>query len=238
MKKRLDQTLLFCLILGAIGFLLNLSVVLQGHEASGLAKPGFLPAAVLPAIAIGGIALPVIRFWRVSEKRKYLQVFTASAPAAAALLGAALGLLVTSVADLGQVQGALALWRCISGIVAGPALALNAWARLQGKRPVWLGWALVAAHLVLLLLSSYPGWSRQAEFNAYAYQLLACLSLLLAAYQQAAADGGMGNLKEYTVVSLCCVALCPIAMAGSDHWMFYFTCWLYHAVNLRSLKGV
>lgn len=238
MKKRLDQTQLFCLILGAVGFLLNLSVMLHGHEENGLAKPGFLPALILPVVAVLGIALPVIRFWGVSERRKYRAVFTASQPAAAALLGAALGVLVTSVLDLPQAQGSLSLWRCISGIAAGPALALSAWARLRGKRPVWLGWALVAVHLVLLLLSSYPGWSRQPEFNAYAYQLLACLSLLLAAYQQAAADGGMGNLKEYVVVNLFCTALCPIAMAGSDHWLFYFTFWLYHAVNLRSLRGV
>ncbi len=238
MKKRLDQTLLASLILGAAGLLLNLAVVLHGHEANGLAKHGYLPAMALPAVALAGIALPVIRFWGISEKRKYLQVFTASAPAAAALLGAALGVVVTSLLDLPRKQDMLDLGRCLTGIASGPALALCAWARLKGKRPVWLCWAVVATHLVLLLLSSYPHWSRQAEFNAYAYQLLACLSLLLAAYQQAAADGGMGNLKEYAVVSLFCVALCPIAMIGSEHWMFYFTLWLYHTVNLRSLKGV
>ncbi len=238
MKKRLDQTLLFCLILGAAGALLNLAVVTRGYEENGLAKYGFLPAILLPVLTLAAMALPVIRFWGAQEEKKYQRVFTANAPTAAALAGVALALLASFVPDLFQKPEGLTLWRSISAIAAALSLGFCAWLRFRGKRPVWLCWAVFAVHLVLLLLTCYQVWSRMTELNAYAYQLLATLALLIAAYQQSAADGGMGNLKEYMVASLLCVVLCPIAMIGSPYWLVFFTFWLYHTINLHSLRGI
>ncbi len=240
MKNKLNRALLVSLVLGAAGLLLNLAVVLAGHDKNGLVKPGYLPGIALVIVGIAGIAVPVALFWGNKTQKKYLQLFTASGPAAAALAVLALGLALTGIIEFTQSpQVGLDFWRCFTAILSGPALLLCAWCRLKGKRPVWLCWAMVTAHLILLLVSGYREWSRQTELNAYAYQLLACVSLMLSAYHQAAADAGVGNLKEYLIFSLMSVALCPIAMIGSPYWLFYLCFWLYHSFNLYclNLKG-
>ncbi len=237
MKKKLDRALLLALVLGAVGLLLNLAVVLKGHDSTGLAKAGYLPGILLVLLGLGGIAALVWQLWRLKGQRKYLRLFTASLPTAAALAALALALTVTNFCDLvaGNALSKLDTWRSITGLAGGLGLLLCAWCRYQGSRPVWLCWALVTAHLILLLVADYRIWSRATELTDYAFQLLALVLLMLAAYHQAAADAGVGNLREYLIFSTLCVFLCPIAMIGSEMWLELLFFWLYHSINLYSL---
>ncbi len=239
MKKKLNLSLLVALAAGVLGALLNGALVLWGYEANGLPKRLFVPGLVLPLVAIGAMAAVVVLHWRTQSDRKYLKTFTASLPVALALVVLGLGLGLDSILSLGSGaarMGGLSLWRCILGIACCPVLLLCAWQRGQGKRPVWLCWAVVTAYAVLVLVASYPAWSREASFNRYAYELLACVSLMLAAYHQSAADAGIGNLKEYLIFSLFAVCLCPIAMVGSSQWLFYLCFFVYHSLNLYCLN--
>ncbi len=235
MKKKLEQTLLLSMILGAIGFLLNLAVVLKGYDDAGLPKHSFFPATVLPFFAILAALVPLVLFFKLKGTRKYLHMFTASLPAAVGIGAVALAIFVTSLAGLINGSQGVALWRNIFGILGGLALVPCALCRWKGTRPVWLCWGMVTMYLVLLLVANYPLWSREAALNRYFYQLLAGAMLMLTAYQQAAADAGIGNLKEYLVLSLMCVVLCPIAMLGSSQWILYLTFFVYHILNLMSL---
>ncbi len=235
MKKKLEQTLLLSLILGAIGFLLNLAVVLKGYDDAGLPKHSFFPATVLPLFVLLAALMPLVIFFKLKGARKYLHMFTASMPAAAGIGAVALAIFVSSLADLIQGSQGVALWRNIFGILGGLALVPCALCRRKGTRPVWLCWGAVTMYLVLLLIANYPLWSREAELNRYLYQLLAGALLMLTSYQQAAADAGIGNLKEYLVLSLMCVVLCPVAMVGSSQWFIYLTFLGYHILNLMSL---
>lgn len=235
MKKKLEQILLLALVAGSIGFLLNIAVVLRGYDAAGLPRRGFFLASALPFYCVIAALLPGALLFKFKGERKYLQTFTASIPAAAGIAVAALGLLIPSILGLISRPRGIALWRDIVGIVAGLALVPCAFCRWKGKRPVWLGWGVVTAYLVLMLIGNYAAWTRQAELNRFLYQLLAGAALMLTAYQQAAADAGIGNLKEYLVLSLMCVVLCPMAMAGSSQWPLYLAFLIYHVLNLLSL---
>lgn len=235
MKKKLDKALLIALACGGIGFLLNMTIALGGYDSQDLPKRGFLPAAVLPWFTVAAALIPVALFFKVKGARKYLHTFTASVSAALGifLLAACLG--ISGIAGLAHSPKGITLWRHILGIVSGLALVPCGLCRLNGKRPVWLCWATVSLYLVLLLIGSYPLWSRQADLNRFLYQLLAGVALMIAAYQQCAADAGVGNLKEYLVLSLMCVTLCPIAMMGSSQWAMYGCFLIYHVLNLLSL---
>lgn len=235
MKKKLNKALLIALVCGSIGFLLNIAVVLKGYDSQNLPKRGFFPAAVLPWFTVAAAIVPVVLFFKMKGARKYLHMFTASVSAALGIFALAAGICIPSIVDLAADPKGVALWRDIVGIVAGLALIPCSLCRLAGKRPVWLCWAAVSVYLVLLLIGSYPLWSRQADLNRFLYQLLAGAALMIAAYQQSAADAGVGNLKEYLVLSLICVTLCPIAMIGSSQWVMYGCFLVYHVLNLMNL---
>lgn len=235
MRKKLDNALLLSLVAGSIGLLLNTAVVLNGYNSDALPKRGFFIATVLPFYAVIAGMLPIVLFHKTKGTRKYLQIFTASTPAALGMIAAALSILVSCVVDLAGGAKGLAFWRSIVGILAALALVPCAVCRKKGTRPVWLCWAAVTMYLVLMLIGNYSLWSRQAVLNKFFYQLLAGAALMLAAYQQAAADAGIGNLKEYLILSLMCVALCPIAIMGSSQWLIYLAFLVYHVLNLLSL---
>lgn len=235
MKNKLDKALLLSLVVGSIGFLLNMAVVLNGYDSDGLPKHGFFLATVLPFYGIIAAALPIVLFYKTKGTRKYLQIFTASTPAALGMIAAALGILISGIMDLAGGAKGLAFWRGIVGILAALSLVLCAMCRKKGTRPVWLCWAAVTVYLVLMLIGNYSVWTRQAVLNKFLYQLLAGAALMLAAYQQAAADAGIGSLKEYLILSLMCVVLCPMAIMGSSQWLLYLAFLVYHVLNLLSL---
>ena len=235
MKKKLDKALLIALVCGSIGFLLNMVVVLSGYDSQNLPKRGFFPAIVLPWFAVAASLIPVALFFKVKGARKYLHTFTASVSAALGVFLLAACLAISGIVGLTHSPKGLTLWLHIMGIVSGLALVPWGLCRLSGKRPVWLCWAAVSVYLVLLLIGSYPLWSRQADLNRFLYQLLAGVSLMITAYQQSAADAGVGNLKEYLVLSLMCVTLCPMAIMGSSQWFLYGCFLIYHVLNLLSL---
>lgn len=235
MKKKLDKALLIALVCGSVGFLLNIAVVLGGYDSQNLPKRGFFPAIILPWFTVAAAAVPVVLFFKMKGSRKYLHMFTASLSAALGIFALAAGICIPSIISLTGGPKGVAFWRDIVGIIAGLALIPCGLCRLTGKRPVWLCWAAVSVHLVLLLIGSYPLWSREACLNRFLYQLLAGAALMIAAYQQCAADAGVGNLKEYLVLSLISVTLCPIAMMGSSHWVLYGCFLVYHVLNLLSL---
>lgn len=235
MKKKLDKALLLSLVVGSIGFLLNMAVVLNGYDSDGLPKHGFFLATVLPFYALLAAALPIVLFYKTKGTRKYLQIFTASTPAALGMIAAALGILISGIMDLAGGAKGLVFWRGIVGILAALALVPCAMCRKKGTRPVWLCWAAVTVYLVLMLIGNYSVWTRQAVLNKFLYQLLAGAVLMLTAYQQAAADAGIGSLKEYLILSLMCVVLCPMAIMGSSQWLVYLAFLVYHVLNLLSL---
>ncbi len=235
MKKKLDKALLIALVCGSVGLVLNMAVVLKGYDSQNLPKRGFFPAAVLPWFAVAAALTPMVLFFKVKGARKYLHTFTASVSAALGIFALAAGICIPSIVSLTGGPTGLALGRDVAGIIAGLALIPCGLCRLTGKRPVWLCWAAVSVYLVLLLISSYPAWSREVCLNRFLYQLLAGCCVMLAAYQQSAADAGVGNLKEYLVLSLMCVVLCPIAMMGSSRWVMYACFLIYHVLNLMSL---
>lgn len=236
MKKKTDNALLLQLVLGTLGALLNLAVLLAGYDEKGLPKPWFLPGIGLLLLCLAVIVLPAVKFFATDAKPRYRQLFTASTPAAAALAAAALGMVVVNLSDLVSSTTSLSMWRCLTGIAGGIAMGLCAWCRVKGTRPVWLCWGLVTAHMALVLICGYLQWSREPSLLAFMPEFLACINLTLCAYQQAAADGGAGSMKHYLIHSLICVALCPIAMVGSDRWLVYFTFWLYHSINIHCLN--
>lgn len=232
MKKKLDKALLIALVCGSIGFLLNMAVVLGGYDSQGLPKRGFFPALVLPFFAVAAALVPVFFFGKGKPVRKYAQLFVPSALAAGGIGALALGLGITAL--VGFIGGGK-LWLNLLALAAALALIPCALCRLKGKRPVWLCWAVAAVYLIVLLIGSYSLWCRQASVNRFLYQLLAGCALMLAAYQQVAADAGIGSLKEYLILSLMCVTLCPIAMLGSENWLLYGAFLIYHVLNLLSL---
>ncbi len=235
MKKKLDKALLLSMVTGSIGFLLNMAVVLKGYDSKGLPKDGFFPAMVLPFFAVIAALVPLVMFFKMKGTRKYLHMFPASIRAAAGILCVAFGIFLPSLLSLLDGSRGIALWRNIFGLVSALALIPCALCRKLGKRPVWLCWGVVTMFLVLHLVANYPVWSREASLNKYFYQLLAGAALMLSAYQQTAADAGIGNLKEYLVLSLMCVVLCPMAMMGSSQWLMYLAFFVYHVLNLLSL---
>lgn len=235
MKKKLDKALLLAMVAGGVGLLLNMAVVLLGYTEAGLPKRGFFIATVLPFYAFAAALYPLVSFFKMKGTRKYLHLFTASTPAAGGIVGVAASLLILSIVDLAGGAKGLSLWRSIVGILGALALIPCALCRKTGKRPVWLCWGLVTVYFVLTLVGNYSIWSSQPVLNKFLYQLLANSVLMLTAYQQSAADAGIGSLKEYLILSLMCVVLCPIAMMGSSRWLMYLAFFVYHVLNLMSL---
>ncbi len=238
MKKIFNTTLLPCLmaILGAGAAGARYLMYTTAVDDKGLLVTGNLPGIAVAALTVLAAALVIAAARLLPGTQRYSANFPASIPGA---LGA--GLLAAGIAwTLGfdprglDTLGALRFW---AGWLSLPCLLLTAYGRWRGVRPIFLLHGAVCLFYGLNLADHYRIWSAEPQLSAYFFELLACVGLMLTAYQRTAFDVGMGRRKAYQVTGLMTGFLCFAAITASPEPVFYLAGGLWCLAGLLGGKA-
>lgn len=220
---------------GAAGFLLRVVLYTEGKDDAGLLITGHWSAVALWVLC-GVILLALFLAARsVSGPEAHADSFPASAfGGVGALLGAGgFGLLIFRE-TLPTVFG-LEHISLILSILAGLSLIAVALCRLFHFKPYFLLHAAVCIGYALLMVCRYRSWNSDAQVHNYCFYMMACVCLMLFAYQLAAFDAGMGNHRALWFWGLAASFLCCLASFGTrdNLSMFFWGLWAFS--NLSNL---
>ena len=205
---------------GLLAFLMRLWL-LGAKDEHGLLPTGSFPDVM--SLILVALTMALL-FWGTRQLRggnKYAYNFSASMPAAASMALAALGFVITSIADFGASVDGIGAFSAFLGFLAAIALLMLAYARSKGQRLNVIFHGIVCFYLILHLVSHYRLWSSFPQLQSYGFELLAIVFVMLASYQRAAFDAGSGNRQGYTFFSLAALFFCIAALPGCDNAAFF-----------------
>ena len=115
----------------------------------------------------------------------------------------------------------------VLGLLAAVGMAMGGLCRMQGKRPLPLYHILVCLFFIARLVTSFQSWSADPQFQDYAMQLLASVSLMLFAFHRASSDADLMDREAlarsslfgayFSMVSLSDAAM-PLLYAAGALW--------------------
>lgn len=200
---------------------------------------------VLPVLA-GGLLGGALRFWRFGFRPYTGALLEGGQIPAIALIvlsvAAAVGIWVMTRDETGTELKTSGIGRLGQAILCAYLIYSGVWSLLSSRELLSMltaamgliaaafGLAVIAGwkgnhvpmclYAVLLLIGRFRGWSTDPQLAGYAYQLLACVSLMLATYYRASFDMGMGKMKGYRRWSLLAAFFAMTAMTDPQR-VFY-----------------
>ena len=221
---------------GLLGFLLRLWTMDGGPDIQGLYKAN--PVAwfliwVVSIVALGAIWLASSR---LTEPGDYADNFPASPFAAVGCGLAALGIATTAVPLVMAGATWLETVAGVVGLVAAVAMVLVAWARWNGKVPNFLFHFSVCLYFALRIFDRCKAWSNEPQLAVFLFPFLACVCVMLAAYQLSCFDVNLPKRKACLFWSLSGVYFSIVAMAGSEELLFHGCMAIWLMTHLCSLK--
>lgn len=214
--------------LGLLSFYLHRTMVHTCIDSKGLLIDGNLPGRLLWVVGIAMGLLLGLMVRTVGGNGSYEDNFPRSLPSG--LLATAGGaLMLTAV----RAMTFDAPWQFWLGIAAGIAMIAAGVLRCFGRRPPFLLHGLVCLFMINVLIRNYQRWSADPQLHDYAYQLLAGVLLMLAAFHRTCCDAGLLQRKKLITTCLtaafCCLAslgdaLMPRFYLGSALWALGSVC--------------
>lgn len=192
--------------------------------SDGLLPIGSVPDVISWILVALVMALLVFATRKIQGENKYSTNFPPSLPGAIAMIMVAVNFLFNSIGSLVDGTDKLGTIGAIVGLVATAAMVLLAFLRFKGLRPNMLLHTVVCVYLMLYLVSHYRLWSSAPQLQAYAFELLAIVFVMLACYQRAAFDALSGNCKTYTFFTLAALYFCIAALPSCDDPTFFISC--------------
>lgn len=180
-KKQLNRISWIYFLLGALGLVLRLGLYAAAEDDRALLVPGH-PLAIclwiVTAAAVIGAA--------VLTRRMECTVPTGLRGAAAngVLL---LGMLLTLLAGIAAVSGALGIVYAVLGGAAVGAVGYQTGKLLAKKRPFFGSYAMACLFFCIQLVVAYQGWSEHPQIQDYVFGLFSLLSGVFFAYYRGAA---------------------------------------------------
>ena len=229
MKKYLPFIESITLGASALGVLLRFWFLRLGPDDKGLYPAGHISWILLIILSILLLAVLFLLAGYAGKNRYYAPNFPPSIPGAAGFAAGAAGLFVASSRDL--IVAGIKLYRIagVVGILAGAALLLGGWCRLNGKKPRFVVFLLPCVYLALRLFCMGHTWGDEPEYSRFLFPFLATAGLLLSSYQLWAFCVDMGQRSMSLFISLCTFYLCIVSVVGNIDRFFYLTmaAWLF-----------
>ena len=228
---------LFILSAGALGFILRAWLFIGGIDEKGLLLSDHPANALL--MILTAITLPVLFLYlrRLIGIPPYQKLFQPAIPAAVGCGVAALGILITECIALSAQTDNVSVISFLLGLLAAGCLGFSAFCRMRGIRPKVYVHGGVAVYLMIHLVAQYRQWSAEPQLQAYCFQLLASVFLMLAAYHRTALDMLSGSRRWYVFFNYGALFFCCLALYG-ENWLFYLSMAVLCATDRCSLKPV
>ena len=237
MKKliRPDYLPMIATSAGLLGFALRLWTLSGGPDTQGLYAPQPLAWGLLwavTALTLGGF---LYLSAQLREPGDYSDNFPANPISALGCIAAAVGILVTAlplISGLNWLEKATGLL----GLGAAVAMGLVAWARWNGKVPNFLCHLAVSLFFALRIFDCCKAWSNEPQLGIFVMPFLACVCVMLAAYQLSCFDVNLPKRKACVFWSLSAVYFSILAMPNSEELLLHGCMAIWLLTNLCSLK--
>lgn len=213
--------LLSTLVCGVGCMLLRLVMMVVGCDETGMLRPGQMVVTlgwILTGLYLAGLA------WGVQalggDRASYVRLFPASGLCGGMGVLAGAVLVLHSLTQTGILPVA-------AGVLAGGCMVFTGVCRIMGRRPAYGFTFVVCVYFIYRLISGYRGWSIDPQLQDYAYQILACVALMLAAYYRAAADGGIIRRRMLAFTCLAACFFCIVCLSDPEIPVYYGACGLW-----------
>lgn len=237
MKNVFKPTRLPLLILcaGGIGLLLRIWLLSTGVDDKGLLVSGH-PAEILLWLLTAAVAAGLLYLTKdLVEAGKYRFNFPASDIGGIGAFLAAGGIGITALVELIGQSGTFSVVVGLLGLLMVPTLIFLGRCRQKGLRPAPVFHTVLSLYLMLRLIGFYRHWSSDPQLQDYCFQLLATVCLMLAVYQHAAFDAGIGRRRPCAFFSLAAVYFCCLSLTDWAGIPFFLGTGAWMVTNLCSL---
>lgn len=214
-------------LLGGASMLLHRYMMANCFDAKGLLVAGNLPGKLLWVLGIGFAAYLLVLLRTIGGEGGYEDNFPKCLLSGGlALAGGAV--MLTAVPELGFTE----LWKVALCYAAAICMAVGGVCRMLGKRPTFVVHGVVCLFYILVLVTNYQLWSADPQIQDYAYQLLAGVLLMLAAFHRTCCDAGIIERKKLLFTGLCGAFCCLAALSGEFCRSFYLASGLWAAGSM------
>lgn len=235
MKKLLNTKYLpwAVLFLGVVGAALRAYLYATGVDDRGLLVSGHIAAYLMWAVHALFVAVMAFGVYPLLQAAKYSFNFPASPISGIGSAVAAMGVLVTAIYTLINGKDLVEILGGVVGILCAVSLGMRSYCHWQGKRPNGIFDGITCLYMMLYLVGQYRVWSATPQIQAYAYPLLAVISVLMACYQNTAFVLSEGNRRMHTLFHLSGLYFCllslpkcdaPVLFAALGVWMLADLC--------------
>ena len=212
MKKFLQPRSLpwLTVIFGSLMLLCRLWLQTAGIDEKGLFVTGHI-ADTLSYLLLAGGVLGIwlcVRF--MGGDGKTADTFPASPLRALGCAAGAAGILFSGILNVPQQLDAVWCLNLLAGCIAAVCLLADIPNCIKGHPSNYLLHSGVTVFFLFHLVSCYRTWSSEPQLQLFFFPLLACVCLLIFAYQRTCLDAGAGSRKHYMFFNqlalLCCLA--------------------------------
>ena len=191
MKRHFNSLpiILSSVVAGLIGLGLQIWLQTTGIDADGLIISGHIAPPLLMGLSICMILVAFYLSTGVPKDMHYCDLANTRKISAAGSLAGAAGILLT------VLQGSPNPFVSFLCFASAAVLLLQVYVQKNKKLRFWSSCG-VAIFILALALAQYPSWCVNTQLHEYAYPLLACLSLLLAAYHRTEGELGIFHTRR------------------------------------------
>lgn len=216
---------------GILCYLLRSTLYSSGVDEKGLLVTGHWAATglwLLTALTAGILFLLPSK----AQAKNIRVLYPPSGISAAGAILAGVSFAICGIPS--PVGGNLGLAEVVLRFAGAGALACVGFCRFTGRKPFFLFHGIVCVYLALRMICQYRLWCADPQLLNYCFQLGAYVSLMFFAYQLAALDAGLPNLRKLWATGLAAVYLCSVSLPGSGEGFFLLCCGIWALTNLST----
>lgn len=221
---------------GLLGFVFRMWILGLGPNSEGLYKPQPLAWTLLWILTVLTLAAIILIPRRLKSQGRYTDHFPASLPGAIGSGLAAISCLTSAIRLFQGTTSTLSVITAVLGLISTACLALATYCRFTGKQPMMVAHTIPCLYFALLIFDRCKNWSNEPQIGLFLFPFLASICIMLATYQRACFDVGLGKRRSYLLWSLSGVYFCILALPGSSDLLFYGSMAVWMLTNLCSLR--
>ena len=210
--------------LGLLSFYLHRTMMQTCIDGKGLLIDGNLPGRLLWLVGIGYALYLALMVRTIGGDGSYEDNFPPCILSGGLLIAGGV-LMVTAVRAMELVP----VWQYWLGLGAGGAMVIAGALRIFGKRPPFVLHGAVCVYFICIIIRNYQLWSADPQLHDYAYQLLAGVMLMLAAFQRTCCDALILQRRKLIVTGLAAAFFCLAALGDGNMPRFYLAAGLWAA---------
>lgn len=219
-----------------VGLLLRIWTIGNGPDHTGLYAPQPLAWALLWILTALTLGTVVLLSAPLKISGQYKDEFPPSITATVGALLAAFAFMTAGLKTLSGNGGTMGLLTGLSGVAATMFLLLATFARYRGKRHSFPLHIPVCLYLALRVFEQSRAWGNEPQIGTILLPFLASICVMLAAYQLACFDVGLGKRRLCVFWNLSAVYFSLLSLPGSDALLFHSAMAIWMLTGLCSLR--